>query len=257
MKSRHAALALLVAIALFCCTSALAGSVEIGFVDDAELAQWRAGAWLTAEAPTGETACTPAKFNQTSACWTVVIFNGSSEDINLEFTTSGEEFSTGLYRGIGVLGPDPLPCSAGNVRGHLQPGRSCYEPVQFWPRTGEVYHGTIRVTVKSGNGSTSKTFRVKGTSDYPPDLQAAEEVRQRHEAELKAIPHVASVELDNADLEGRLEGRVSPAAHGLEIKINVTVNNHDDIDAVRKLVPPKIEGYDTEVTDYVERGWLM
>ncbi len=168
MKSRHAALALLVAIALFCCTSALAGSVEIGFVDDAELAQWRAGAWLTAEAPTGETACTPAKFNQTSACWTVVIFNGSSEDINLEFTTSGEEFSTGLYRGIGVLGPDPLPCSAGNVRGHLQPGRSCYEPVQFWPRTGEVCHGTIRVTVKSSNGSTSKTFRVKGTSDYPP-----------------------------------------------------------------------------------------
>src|SRR5216683_6926532 len=76
MKSRHAALALLVAIALFCCTSALAGSVEIGFVDDAELAQWRAGAWLTAEAPTGETACTPAKFDKSSACWTVVIFNG-------------------------------------------------------------------------------------------------------------------------------------------------------------------------------------
>src|SRR5216683_4571628 len=247
MKSRHAALALLVAIALFCCTSALAGSVEIGFVDDAELAQWRAGAWLTAEAPTGETACTPAKFNQTSACWTVVIFNGSSEDVKLEFTTSSEEFAIPPHQGM--FGPGPLLCYT-----HLEPGESCFQQVVFWPRTGEVYHGTIRVTASSSNGSTSRTFRVKGTSDYPPDLQAAEEVRQRHEAELKAIPHVASVELDNDDLEGGLQGRVSPTAHGLAIKINVTVMNHDHIEAVRKLVPPKIEGYDTEVTDYTPTG---
>lgn len=241
MKPRHAALAVLVAIALFCCTSASAGSVDIGFVDDAGLDQWKAGGPWPAAVPTGETACTPAKFHETSACWTVVIFNHSSQAITLRFTTTSEEFSIGLHGGIGVLAPDPLPCPAVNVRGHLQPGRSCYEPVQFWPRTGEVRHGTIRVTVESSNGSTSRTFRVKGTSDYPPDLQAAEEVRQRHEAELKAIPRVASVELDNED----------------GIKIDVTVRDEDDIEAVRKLVPPKIEGYETEVTQYVEHMYLL
>jgi hypothetical protein len=211
-----------------------------------------ADAWLTTEVPTGETACTPAKFDKMSDCWTVVIFNGSSQEVKLEFATSGEPFVIPPHRGMGMIGPGPLLCYK-----HLEPGESCFQDVAFWPRTGEVYHGTIRVTASSSNGSTTRTFRVKGTSDYPPDLQAAEQVRQRHEAELKAIPHVASVELDNDDLEGRDEGRVSPTAHGLGIKINVTVMNQDGIEAVHKLVPPKIEGYDTEVTDYTPRGWLL
>jgi hypothetical protein len=250
MRSRHAALALLVAIALFCCTSALAGSVEIGFVDDAELKQWMTGAWLTAEVPTGETTCAPAKFRQLSACWTVVIFNGSSRDVKPEFTTSGEPFVIPPQGGVVMIGPGPMPC-----RTHLEPGESCFQDVAFWPRTGEVYHGTIRVTVKSSNGSTSRTFGVKGTSDYPPDLRAAEEVRQRHEAELKAIPHVASVELDNADLEALYSP--TPRNQDQRIRINVTVMHHKDIEAVRKLVPPKIEGYDTEVTDYMPRAWAL
>src|SRR6266851_7345182 len=101
MKSRYATLALLVVIALFCCTSALAGSVEIGFVDDQELKQWMAGAWLTTEVPTGETACTPAKFDKMSDCWTVVIFNGSSQEVKLEFATSGEPFVIPPHQGMG------------------------------------------------------------------------------------------------------------------------------------------------------------
>jgi len=56
----------------------------------------------------------------------------------------------------------------------------------------------------------------------------AEKVRERHEAELRKIPHVASVELDN----------------DAGIKINVTVMDEDDIEAVRRQVPPKIEGYE-------------
>ena len=83
---------------------------------------------------------------------------------------------------------------------------------------------------------------------YPPELQAAEEVRERHEAELKRIPHVASVELDNKD----------------GIKINVTVNDvglmpdifEAYLEDVRRQVPPKIEGYDTEVTQYVGHGYF-
>jgi hypothetical protein len=124
----------------------------------------------------------------------------------------------------------------------LEPGAACFESVYFWPRTGEVHHATIQVTVKSRNGSTTTSFKVKGTSDYPPELQAAEEVRERHEAELKRIPHVASVELDNKN----------------GIKIDVTVNIagltpeifEDYLEDVRRQVPPKIEGYVTEVTQY-------
>lgn len=177
-----------------------------------------------------------------------MIFNGSSREVKPEFTTSGEPFEIPLQR-VFIGGPGPLPCS--QLREHLEPGLSCYEPVTFWPRTGEVYHGTIHVTA----GSTSASFKVVGTSDYPPELQEAEEVRQRHEAELKAIPHVASVELDNADLEAL--DSPTPRVQDQRIRINVTVMHHEDIEAVRKLVPPKIEGYDTEVTDYMEHTWMF
>jgi hypothetical protein len=59
---------------------------------------------------------------------------------------------------------------------------------------------------------------------------------------LKSIPHVASVELDNKN----------------GIKIDVTVNIagltpeifEDYLEDVRRQVPPKIEGYVTEVTQY-------
>jgi hypothetical protein len=94
---------LLAAIAIFCCTSALAGSVEIGFVDKADLHRWMAGG--PAEVPTGETACTPAKFKQTSPCRTVVISNHSSHAVTLSFTTSREEFSVGEHMLITVPGP--------------------------------------------------------------------------------------------------------------------------------------------------------
>ena len=68
-------------------------------------------------------------------------------------------------------------------------------------------------------------------------------MRQRHEAELAKIPHVASVELDKDDRDGS--------------KIDVTVMDGDDIEDVRRQVPPKIEGYDTEVTQYVHRAYAL
>lgn len=110
-----------------------------------------------------------------------------------------------------------------------------------------MHHATIRLSVESSTGFMSTFFEVKGTSDYPPKLQAAEEVRQRHEAELKRIPHVASVELDNKD----------------GIKIDVTVNDvglmpyifEHCLEEVRRQVPPKIEGHVTEVTQYSGRAF--
>ena len=240
---RRSLSALLIAFALFCCTTASAGSVEIGYVDDAGLDRWTGG---RAETPTGETACEPAKFNQTSRCGAIVISNRSSQTITLTFKSGSEEFWTGSPGAASVFGTFgrervPLPCSSINVREHLQPGESCFEPVSFWPRTGDARHGTIQVIVKSGATSTNTDFKFEGTSNYPPELQAAEEVRNRHEAELKKIAHVASVELDNDD----------------GIKINVTVADEDDIEDVRAQVPPKIEGYDTEVTQYVDHGFAL
>ena len=132
--------------------------------------------------------------------------------------------------------PPAQPCSE-----QLAPGERCFEQINFWPRTGEDQHATIRVVTKSPSGYTTTFVKLAGTSHYPPDLQAAEEVRQRHAAELKKIPNVASVELDNSD----------------GIRINVTVKDEEDIPEVRKQVPPKIEGYDTEVTEYMEHAYAL
>ena len=81
-----------------------------------------------------------------------------------------------------------------------------------------MHHATVQVTVTSDNGSVTTPFKIKGTSDYPPELQVAEEVRERHVSELKKIPRVASVELDDDN----------------GIKINVTVMDKDDIEAVKR-----------------------
>ena len=69
-------------------------------------------------------------------------------------------------------------------------------------------------------------------------------MRQRHASELMKMPHVASVELDDSD----------------GINIDVTVEGTQDtledfIEDVRRWVPPKIEGIDTEVTQYVYHGY--
>jgi hypothetical protein len=242
MAMRLAIIALVMGIAAFQSGAAWGGSVEIGFVDEAGLGQWMNGG--AADVPSGETVCTPAKFDETSECPTIVISNNSSQAITLTFTSTNGEFSVGMHGGaFGVLGADslPLPCSLANVNGQLQPGGRCFESVTFWPRTGEVRYSTIHVIARSAAGSTGRYFKVRGTSDYPPELAAAEKVRQRHQEELKKIPKVVGVELDNED----------------GIKINVTVEDPDDIEAVRRQVPPKIEGYDTEVTQQVEHAYAL
>ncbi len=189
MIMKPAVAVLLAAIAIFCCASALAGSVEIGFVDKAGLDRWMAGG--PAEVQTGETACKPAKFNKTSACLTVVISNQSSHAVTLtvvisnqsshavtlSFTSDSEDFSVGLHESITLPGSGPQPCYQDGVpRWRLQPGKRCYAPVEFWPRTGEVHHATIHVSVYSSSSTISASFKVKGTSDYPPELPASNSI---------------------------------------------------------------------------------
>jgi hypothetical protein len=246
---RPAVTTLLVAVVLLCCSAASTTSIEVGYVDDAGLDRWLAGG--AAEVPTGETACEPAKFRESSACGYVVISNHSAQAITVSFKTGSDKFWTGWPGAFGVGAPPnvPRPCSAMNFRDYLQPGQSCFEQVRFWPWNGDVSHGTIQVIVKTAAGSVSTDFKFKGTSDYPPELQAAEVVRQRHEAELMKLPHVASVELDNDDKDA--------------IKIDVKVSDTDgikiehDIEAVRGQVPPQIEGYQTEVTQFADHAYAL
>jgi hypothetical protein len=242
MIMKPAVTTLLVAVVLLCCTAASTTSIEVGYVDDAALDRWLVGG--PAEVPTGETDCKPAKFHESSTCGNLVVSNHSAQAITVSFATGSDKFWTGLPGAFGFGAPPnvPLPCSAMNVRGYLRPGQSCFEQVRFWPWNGDVSHGTIQVIVKTATGSVSTDFKFKGTSDYPPEMQAAEAVRQRHEAELMKLSHVASVELDNDDQDA--------------IKIDVKVSDTDgikikhDIEAVHSQVPPRIEGYQTEVTQF-------
>jgi hypothetical protein len=73
-------------------------------------------------------------------------------------------------------------------------------------------------------------------------LQAADEARRRHLDELMKIPHVAKVDLD-------------PKGH--DIFINLEVEQDASLDKVRRAAPPKIEGYDVEVTTYIPVGWAL
>ena len=249
MIMRPAVIRLLVAVVLLCCTAASAASIEVGYVDDAGLDRWLAGG--PAEVPTGETACKPAKFRESSACGNLVISNHSAQAITVSFTTSSDKFWTGLPGPLkfGTSPKGSLPCSDMNFRDYLQPGQSCFEQVRFWPWNGDVSHGTIRVIVKSGTDSVSTDFKFKGTSDYPPELQPAEAVRQRHEAELMKLPHVASVELDNDDKDAiKIDLKISDT-DGIKIK--------HDIEAVRSQVPPRIEGYRTEVTQFTFHAYAL
>jgi hypothetical protein len=252
MMTKAAIIIMFTAIEAFTCTAASAepaegaGSVEVGLIDEARVAQWMAGG--AADFPSGEIACIPAKFEHTSKCGTVVISNNSARAITLKFASDdNEDFSVGVH-GAFMNSSGPQPCYESVSSGrHLNPGARCYAPVEFWPRTGEAQRATVHVTVTNADGSITTSFRITGTSDYPPELQAAEEVRQRHAVELMKIPHVASVELDDQD----------------GIRINITVDAptaeilEDEIEEVRKQVPPKIEGYDTEVKQYVHHGYLL
>ncbi|MGH7841040.1 MAG: hypothetical protein ACREQT_05895, partial [Candidatus Binataceae bacterium] len=71
----------------------------------------------------------------------------------------------------------------------------------------------------------------------------AEDVRKRHLAELMAIPKVHRISLDQSDDQILIDVEVEQNADGSKTP--------DDIEEVRRQVPPTIEGYEVEVTEYV------
>jgi hypothetical protein len=96
----------------------------------------------------------------------------------------------------------------------------------------------VRVT---GSGEVvTKSYELTATADYPPDLAAADRVRKAHFDELMRISHIARVSLDDsAD----------------DIAIDVEVAHDEDIAAVERQVPPRLDGYRVEVTRKIEEGW--
>jgi hypothetical protein len=63
------------------------------------------------------------------------------------------------------------------------------------------------------------------------------------------LPHVASVELDNDDKDAiKIDLKISDT-DGIKIK--------HDIEAVRSQVPPRIEGYRTEVTQFTFHAYAL
>jgi len=99
------------------------------------------------------------------------------------------------------------------------------------------------VSATAGSGSPHlEVFKLVGSGDYPPELAAADEARRAHLDELMKIPYVAKVELDTRNDD---------------LAINVEVTEDDKIEQVRRLVPPKIEGYRTEVTTYIPIGCAL
>ena len=182
--------------------------------------------------PSGEVNCEPAQFDSVTDCGTVVVFNQTSETVMVKCVSSNPAEFVVDWPGSIQTGGAVRHCK--DFDWQLKPGEHCFEPISFWPTTGEAKQATIRVDAEGPGITATATITVKGTSDYPPDLAAAEKVRERYEPELKKIPGVVAVELDKGDT----------------IKMNIGADDEKQIPAIRRKVPSQLEGYETEVTRY-------
>jgi hypothetical protein len=169
----------------------------------------------------------------------------------VEFVVSGAGFSEahdgGAFFSFGDItecdgpnGHEERHFSGPNSCGHLLPGKSCSEGLEFCPEQSGSSHGDVKVTVRSTGTPQTTTFGLIASANYSPELQAADEARRRHLAELMKIPHVVKVELD---------------PKGNEVLINIEFEQGKSLDRVRRAAPPKIEGYDVEVTTHMEIGY--
>jgi hypothetical protein len=127
----------------------------------------------------------------------------------------------------------PVSCN------HLLSGKSCVVRMSFCPDRSGTSRGQLKVVAIASGKPQTTTFDLLGDAIYSPELRAADEARRRHLDELKKIPHVADVVLD-------------PKDH--DIFIDVEVDEDGSLDKVRRAAPPKIEGYEVEVTRYIERS---
>jgi hypothetical protein len=227
-----------------------AGTVHVGILKDSDGHKFECDGTIPVENRNSDSRCESAKFDKCSSCNSVAVTNNSGAPIDVEIAVSGAGFSeaheggASFYGDIaecdGPNGPEERHFSGPNPCDHLLPGKSCSTDLEFCPEQSGSSQGQVKVTVRGAGTPQTTTFGLVATANYSPELQAADEARRRHLAELMKIPHVVKVELD---------------PKGDDIFINVEVEQGKSRDQVRRAAPPKIEGYDVEVTTYIEVGY--
>jgi|HubBroStandDraft_6_1064221.scaffolds.fasta_scaffold723417_1 hypothetical protein len=195
--------------------------------------------------------CESVRFQQCGSCNTVVVQNNSSMSATVEFEFDDAGFSEDHFPGRGTAAGTPCE-SSNDVAGRpfsytfdcdsLGPGETCKQDIQFCPDRAGTSRGRVTVIATANGKSLTIAADLIGDALYSPELQAADEARRRHLDELMKIPHVAKVDLD-------------PKGH--DIFINLEVEQDASLDKVRRAAPPKIEGYDVEVTTYIPVGWAL
>jgi len=236
--------------------------VRFGLLNDSDFKKWKCSDTIPSEGVAKEHSCRNAKFHECSSCGTLVVSNYAGVSINAEL----ESDPPGIFQSAEGTGAHNYYCN-GKPRSCRDPawnapwgardscesvapeGGRCYEPIAFCPDQSGVARGHLKVTIHSParvRGRVSKTlwentrtqlFDLVGTASYPPALEAAERVRKRHLNELMKIPHVDRVDLQEA---------------GPNILIDVQTKG--DVDEVRKTVPPSLEAYKVEVTQFIYGG---
>ncbi|MGO9453688.1 MAG: hypothetical protein ACLQDV_21955 [Candidatus Binataceae bacterium] len=252
---------LLAAVLLFQSAPALAGSVHAALEGDSELNEQATGA---GPASAAQPVCATARFEECSSCKNIVVTNDSDSPAKVQVEISGAGFSTAnsggrwaAYNGIRV----PGPCG-----GDLAPGERCSDRIQFCPEQSGVSAGQVKVTIGEVPNQQTATYDLQGTAVYSPELEAADKIRQSHLAELMKIPHVAKVELDRSgpDILINVEVDQEPDAGDSKAPADAENEQNDqeddanasprNIEAVRRALPPKIDGYEVEVTEHEETG---
>jgi hypothetical protein len=226
------------------CSVANAGGVQIGLLNDDELLEWKCGAGLPSKEP--ESKCEIAKYGETSSCPTLVVTNDASETVKVQVQLTGAGFdrpgggsSFGSWGSFTVGGEKCAERTTDSSCHSLAPGHSCSEEIEFSPERSGNSDGHIEVLVTGSGVPVSKAYDLVATADYPPELKAIDEVINRHRDELMRIPHVARVSIDDSD----------------NSVIQVEVAHEADLPKVERSVPPKLEGYQVDVIEEIQRGW--
>jgi hypothetical protein len=231
-------------------TPLCAGSVQVGVLKASDFDEWRCD---TSMPPSGNSApakCASAKFQGCSpSCDAIVVTNSSDAPVEVELEFSGAGFSADQSGGMFRSGsPDCDGPSGAGTRpsllfpdscGKLAPGQRCKQNIEFRPEQSGTSRGQVKVITTASGKPQTTAFELIGDAIYSSELQAADEARRRHLDELKKIPHVADVVID-------------PKDHN--VFIDVEVDEDGSLDKVRRAAPPKIEGYDVEVTRYIEHS---
>jgi hypothetical protein len=233
-------LALAATLLLMLAAPLKAGTVNVGIFNSSEYDKWLCDPSMLPPQPRAESRCGSAKFQECSeSCDTVGVTNNSNTTVDVKVEFSGTGFSEEDTSGFGFMG------SCDDINGeqhgfskpdscdHLLPGKHCAALIRFCPQQSGISRGHVKVTLTGSGKPRTTTFNLVGDANYTPELQAADEARRRHLDELMKIPHVETVTLDPKDDD---------------IFIDVQVDDDGSVDGVRRAAPPKIEGYDVEVT---------